>query len=166
MSLSKSILGMGGSMRYARNMAILLACTLMLGCAPLSSKHPTRAYPDKNHPLSDTAVFSCADVPGIKCSIVSVDYVSTWTHFDGGRTLWVRVLPGARHLTVVATNGRLINRLSFDVENVQPSHAYAISIDNNGPAMTVVYKDLGKMDSYSLQMTSWGSHKTNVTAHF
>ncbi|MGC1549946.1 MAG: hypothetical protein WA777_15595 [Rhodanobacter sp.] len=153
-------------MLYLRSIAILFACTLMLGCAPLSSRHPQRAYPDKNHPLSDTAIFSCADAPGVKCSIVSVDYVSTWNHYDGGRTLWVRVLPGLRHITVMAANGRLINRLSFDVEDVQPSHAYAISIDTHGPAMSVVYKDLGKMDAYSLRVHTWGARSKELTAHF
>lgn len=173
-------------MFYLRNIAIL-ACALLAGCASVIDKHPKMAYADKHHPLSDTAIFSCVDVPGFSCGITRVDEMSTWNHYNGGKTLWVRVLPGEHHIGVIASNGRAINWLSFDIKDVQPGHAYSIEIANAPPppppagshkshsdskhnvaaaSMSVSYKDLGKMDSYTVRIGEKSIHTTELTAGF
>lgn len=166
-----------------RNTAVL-ACVLLAGCASVIDKHPKIAYADKKHPLSDTAIFSCADVPGFTCGITRVDEVSTWNHYNGGKTVWVRVLPGERQIGVIASNGRAINWLSFDIKDVQAGHAYSIEIANAPPlppsaaphgnkqhnavvaTMSVSYKDLGKMDSYTIEVGKKTFHPTQLTASF
>jgi hypothetical protein len=119
-------------MLHLRNIAVL-ACILLAGCASVIDRHPKIAYADKHHPLSDTAIFSCVDVPGFTCGIARVDDISTWNHYNGGMTLWVRVLPGSRHIQVIASNGQAVNFLSFDAEDVQPGHAYSIEIAEAPP---------------------------------
>lgn len=153
-------------MLHLRDVAVISACVLMLGCSAVTNRHPKLTYADKHHPLSDTAIFSCFDAPGIKCGIASVDYNSTWNYYNGGKTLWVRVLPGAHHIGVVAENNRVINWLSFDVKDVQPSHAYAIAIESKNGAMSVSYTDLGKMDAYTVHVDPHGLHPAKLTASF
>jgi len=181
-------------MHYLRNIAVL-ACALLAGCASIIDRHPKIAYADKRHPLSDTAIFSCAEVPGFTCGIIRVDGRDTWNYYNGGNTLWVRVLPGEHHVGVVASNGKDINWLSFDIKDVQPGHAYSIEIGNAPPpppvvvpgshgkkagktnsnnkqqnavptTMSVSYKDLGKMDSYTIRIGQNSIHTTKLTASF
>jgi hypothetical protein len=182
-------------MHYLRNMAAL-ACALLAGCASIIDKHPKIAYADKRHPLSDTAIFSCAEVPGFTCGIIRVDDRSTWNAYNAGNTLWVRVLPGEHHVGVVASHANDINWLSFDIKDVQPGHAYSIEIATAPPppppvvvpgshgkkagktnsnnkqqnavatSMSVSYKDLGKMDSYTIRIGQNSIHTTKLTAGF
>ena len=182
-------------MHYLRNIAVL-ACALLAGCASIIDRHPKIAYADKRHPLSDTAIFSCAEVPGFTCGIIRVDGRDTWNYYNGGNTLWVRVLPGEHHVGVVASNGKDINWLSFDIKDVQPGHAYSIEIATAPPppppvvvpgshgkkagktnsnnkqqnavatSMSVSYKDLGKMDSYTIRIGQNSIHTTKLTASF
>ncbi len=165
-----------------RKMAIL-GCALLAGCTTLGNKSPRIAYDDKNHPLSDTAIFSCVDNPGYTCGISRVDDQSTWDHYNGGRTLWVRVLPGEHRIGVVASDGRVINWLSFEIKDAEPGHVYSIGLAQappppvahpgakhaHGPqtaSIVVSYKDLGKMDSYSFRYGEKSMHPSQMTASF
>jgi hypothetical protein len=179
-------------MHYLRTMAVL-ACALLAGCASIVDRSPKVAYADKHHPLSDTAIFSCAEVPGFTCGIIRVDDRDTWNYYNGGNTLWVRVLPGDHLVRVVASNGKDINWLSFDIKDVQPQHVYSIEIATAPPppvpvavphgkkagktngsskqntvakSMSVSYKDLGKMASYTMRVGQDTIHTTKLTAGF
>lgn len=171
-------------MPHPRTVAVL-ACALLAGCASIVDRHPKITYADKRHPLADTAIFSCVDTAKLTCGIVRVDDTSTWNPYNGGRRMWVRVLPGEHRITVVASDGKVVNWLSFDAKDVQPSHAYSIDIADLLPAthdphassgnnkhgaaatsMSVSYTDLGKMDSYTVRLGEKTIHTTRLTADF
>jgi len=178
-------------MHSLRNTAVLL-CALLVGCASIVDRHPKIAYADKRHPLSDTAIFACAEVAGYTCGITRIDDMDTWNYYNGGNTLWVRVLPGAHHVGVVASNGRDINWLSFDIKDVQPGHVYSLEIGAAPPpppiapgahgkkaggtsgktpngvtkSMSVSYKDLGRLDSYTLRVGKNSIHTTELKTGF
>jgi hypothetical protein len=172
-------------MPHPRTIAVL-ACALLAGCASIVERHPKIAYADKRHPQADTAIFSCVDTADFSCGIVRVDGISTWNHFNGGKTAWVRVLPGERRIGVIASNGKVVNWLSFDAKDVQPGHAYSIEIADAPPpppaaahgshgnkqhkvvsaSMSVSYNDLGRMDSYTIHLGQQTIHTTTLTAGF
>lgn len=176
-------------MPYPRTIAVL-ACALLAGCAAIVDRHPKIAYADKRHPLADTAIFSCVGTSAFTCGIVRVDDIDTWNHYNGGETAWVRVLPGEHRIGVVVSNGKAVNWLSFDAKDVLPGHAYSIEIaDAPSPpppvavqgshgshgsmqqgavtaSMSVSYKDLGRMDSYTIRLGQKTIHTTTLTASF
>ncbi|MEW9571102.1 hypothetical protein ABQJ54_05015 [Rhodanobacter sp. Si-c] len=170
-------------MPYPRTIAVL-ACVLLAGCASIVDRHPKIAYADKRHPLADTAIFSCVDTPDFTCGIVRVDDRSTWNHYNGGKRVWVRVLPGEHRIGVIASDGKVVNWLSFDAQDVQPGHAYSIEIaeapapvvapDPRGgkqhsvvaASLSASYRDLGKMDSYTIRLGRQTVHVTELTASF
>lgn len=176
-------------MPYPRTIAVL-ACALLAGCAAIVDRHPKIAYADKRHPLADTAIFSCVDTHAFTCGIVRVDEIDTWNHYNGGKTAWVRVLPGEHRIGVIASNGKAVNWLSFDARDVQPGHAYSIEIADAPPppppvaaprgsrgsrqhkskvvtaSMSVSYRDLGRMDSYTIHLGQQTIHTTTLTAGF
>jgi hypothetical protein len=171
-------------MSCSRTIAVL-ACALLAGCASIVDRHPKITYADKRHPLADTAIFSCVGSAKFTCGIVRVDDTSTWNHYNGGERVWVRVLPGEHRITVVASNNRDVNWLSFDAQGVQPGHAYSIEIaDASSPAvapatsvnkpgaaavgaeLSASYQDLGKMDAYTIRLGEHTIHVTKLTADF
>ena len=174
-------------MPYSRTIAVL-ACALLAGCASIVDRHPKVAYADKRHPLADTAIFSCVDTPDFTCGIVRVDDMSTWNHYNGGKRVWVRVLPGEHRIGVIASDGKVVNWLSFVATDVQPGHAYSIEIaaappppsatahsehnsnDNKhavvAASLSASYTDLGKMDSYTVRLGQKTIHTTVLTASF
>jgi hypothetical protein len=161
-----------GTMLYLRNAAIISTCVLMLGCAPITNRHPKIAYSDKSHPQSDTAIISCVGMPDYVCSITTVDELSTWNRFTAGKTLWVRVVPGTHKLGLVVQNGRYVSRASLEVNDTKPGHAYNIALTTSGtnafggPVLDATYRDLGKMNSYTIRVGQQALRQKDVTAHF
>jgi hypothetical protein len=153
-------------MQFQRKVAVAMACVLVGGCALLGGRHPIQGYTDKNHPQSDTALVVCAEQPEYICGITGVDEMSTWTKYDGGKTPWVRVLPGTRVIRLTLSNGHLVNRPWFKINDVQPGHVYRVDVGFDGKALTATYKDLGQMDSYTIHIKRLPLSPKPVTAHF
>ena len=152
-------------MHYLRILALALAATLLVACAHTGNQHPRLGYKDKDHPQSDTAIVSCAD-NNFHCGIVAVDTVNTWNIYNGGKTMWVRVLPGKRVIKLTLANARYISRPAVTIDDVQPGHVYRIVITDNVTSLSATYKDLGKADTYSLTMPRTPFPPKVATAHF
>jgi hypothetical protein len=154
-------------MQFQRTIAVAVACVLITGCALVGSRHPELGYSDKDHPKSDTALIVCAEQePGYLCGITGVDDKSTWTKYDGGKTPWVRVLPGDRVVRLTLSNNHLINRPWLKMKGIQPGHVYRITAGSDGKAVTASYVDLGKMDSYTIHIRRLPLAPKPVTAYF
>src|SRR6516164_5947917 len=85
---------------------------------------PYVAYPDKGHPLSDTAVFALSSkgLYGTGASIAEVDGKRIFFH--GGFRVWVRVLPGDHTFRLALTQGTRIGESRFPVQDMKPGHVY------------------------------------------
>lgn len=153
-------------MLYFRYAAVASACVLVAGCAHFAGRHPLPGYKDKHHPQSDTAIVACAEQPGFMCGITGVNDKSTWEKFNGGKTPWVRVLPGKQLIRLTLSNLHIINRPSVKIDHVQAGHVYRIDVAFNGSALTASYTDLGKMDSYTIHMSRFPFSPKAITAHF
>jgi hypothetical protein len=153
-------------MQFQRSVAVAAACVLMAGCALVGGRHPIRGYTDKDHPQSDTALVVCAEQKQYICGITGVDDLSTWTRYDGGKTPWVRVLPGTRVIRLTLSNFHLVNRPWFKINNVEAGHVYRVDVAFDGKALTASYVDLGKMDAYTIHIPRLPLKPKPVTAHF
>jgi hypothetical protein len=153
-------------MQFQRKVAVAMACVLIGGCALVGGRRPMLGYADKHHPQSDTAIVACAEQPGFICGITGVDEKSTWTKYDGGKTPWVRVLPGTRIIRLTLSNSHLINRSWFKIDNAQAGHVYRVDVAFDGKALTASYTDLGEMDSYTIHIPRLPLSPKPVTAHF
>jgi hypothetical protein len=154
-------------MQFQRTIAVAVACVLITGCALVGGRRPELGYSDKHHPKSDTALIVCAEQePVYLCGITGVDDKSTWTQYDGGKTPWVRVLPGDRVVRLTLSNNHLINRPWLKMNGVQPGHVYRITAGFDGKAVTASYEDLGKMDSYTIHIRRLPLSPKAVTADF
>lgn len=153
-------------MQFQRKVAVAMACLLVGGCALVAGRHPIRGYSDKDHPQSDTAIVACAEQADYICGITGVDEKSTWTRYDGGKTPWVRVLPGNRVIRLTLSNSHIINRPWVKIDGVQAGHVYRVDVAFNGTALTAMYTDLGKMDSYTIHIPRLPLSPKPVTAHF
>ena len=153
-------------MHYLRTMAVVAACVLAVGCSQLAGRRPLLGYKDKDHPQSDTALVVCAEQPEYICGITGVNDKSTWEKYNGGKTPWVRVLPGDQVIRLTLSNSKLINRPWLKINNVQAGHVYRITVGFNGTAMTATWADLGRMDSYTIHMPQFPFKPKSYTAHF
>jgi hypothetical protein len=153
-------------MHLLRNTAVVAACVLAVGCSQFAGRRPLLGYKDKDHPKSDTALVVCAEQPDYICGITGVNERSTWEKFNGGKTPWVRVLPGKQVIKLTLSNSHQINRPWLKIDNVQAGHVYRIDVDFNGAALTATWKDLGQMDSYTIQMPQFPLKPKSYTAHF
>jgi hypothetical protein len=93
-------------------------------------------------PKSDTALVVCAEQPQYVCGITGVDEKSTWAKTDGGKTPWVRVLPGDRVIRLTLSNNHLINRPWLKIKGVQAGHVYRIDAGFDGKALTASYEPI------------------------
>jgi hypothetical protein len=154
-------------MQFQRTIAVAVACVLIAGCALVGSRRPMLGYKDKNHPTSDTALIVCAEqAPQYICGITGIDEISTWTQYDGGKTPWVRVLPGDRIVRLTLSNNHLINRPWLKIKGIQAGHVYRITLGFDGTAVTASYADLGKMDGYTINIPRLPLKPKPVTATF
>jgi hypothetical protein len=153
-------------MHYLRNTAVVMACVLAAGCSQLAGRRPLLGYADKHHPKSDTALVVCAEQPEFICGITGVNEKSTWEKFNGGKTPWVRVLPGNQVIKLTLSNSHLINRPWLKIDGVQPGHVYRINVAFNGSALTANWTDLGQMDAYTIHMPQFPLKPKSYTAHF
>lgn len=153
-------------MHYLRNAAMAMACVLTAGCVHFAGRRPLLGYTDKDHPKSDTALVVCAEQPGFMCGITGVNDKSTWEKYNGGKTPWVRVLPGSQVIRLTLSNSHQVNRPWFKIDNVQAGHVYRVDVAFNGTAMTATWKDLGKMDSYTIHMPRFPLSPKPFTAGF
>ncbi len=116
-------------MQFQRKVAVAVACVLIAGCA-LVGRPATRSSVIRTRIIrkSDTAIVVCAEQePGFICGITGVDDKSTWSKTDGGKTPWVRVLPGTRIIRLTLSNSHLINRPWLKIDNVQAGHVYRVT---------------------------------------
>jgi hypothetical protein len=153
-------------MHYLRTAAVVVACVLAAGCSQMAGRHPLLGYSDKHHPQSDTALVVCAEQPEYICGITGVNSKSTWEKYNGGKTPWVRVLPGSQVIRLTLSNNHLINRPWLKIDNVQPGHVYRITVGYSGTALTASWADLGQMDSYTIHMPQFPLKPKSYTAHF
>lgn len=138
-------------MHFLRTAAVAVACVLVAGCMFAAGRHPLLGYKDKDHPKSDTALVVCAPQPQYFCGITGVNERNTWEKLNGGKTPWVRVLPGEQLIKLTLSNAHLITRPQLKIV-VQPQHVYRIDVSLDGSALAATWTDLGKLDSYTIHM--------------
>ncbi|MBE1161660.1 hypothetical protein [Dyella acidiphila] len=153
-------------MHFLRIAAVAVACALVSSCMLYAGRHPLLGYKDKDHPKSDTALVVCEEQAGYICGITSVNDRNTWEQLNGGKTPWVRVLPGAQVIKLTLSNSHLVNRPWLKIDNVQPQHVYQVSVTFDGKALGATWKDLGKMDSYTIHMPRQPLKPKAYTANF
>jgi hypothetical protein len=153
-------------MRFPRRAAVVLTCMLMAGCAHFAGRRPLLGYPDKDHPKANTALVVCGEQTQYICGITGVNQVATWEKFNGGKTPWVRVLPGKQVIKLTLSNSHQLNRQQLTIDNVEAGHVYRIDVDFNGALLTASYKDLGQMDSYTIHMPRFPFQPKAITASF
>lgn len=153
-------------MHYLRNAVLATVCILATGCSHLAGRHPLLGYADKHHPQSDTAIVACAEQAEYLCGITGVNQQATWEKFNGGKTPWVRVLPGKQVIKLTLSNSRLLNRQQLVIDNVEAGHVYRVDIAYNGTLLTASYQDLGQMDTYTIHMSRFPLPPKAITAHF
>jgi hypothetical protein len=153
-------------MRSARRAAVVLTCLLMAGCSHFAGRHPLLGYAQKDHPQADTALVACAEPSPYICGITGVNQVATWEKFNGGKTPWVRVLPGKQVIKLTLSNSHQLNRQQVTIDDVQPGHVYRIDVGFNGGMLTATYSDLGKMDAYTIHMPQFPFRPKAITASF
>jgi hypothetical protein len=154
-------------MHFLRNTAVVLACVLAAGCSQLAGRRPLLGYSDKDHPTSDTALVVCAEQqPQFICGITGVNDKSTWEKYNGGKTPWVRVLPGAQVIRLTLSNNHKINRPWLKIDNVQAGHVYRIDVAYDGTNVNAKWTDLGQMDAYTIHMPQFPLKPKSYTAHF
>jgi hypothetical protein len=152
-------------MHFLRTAAVAVACVLASGCVLYAGHKPLLGYKDKDHPKSDTALVVCAEQKQFICGITSVNDRNTWEKLNGGKTPWVRVLPGTQVIRLTLSNFHLINRPWLKID-AQPGHVYRISVAFDGKALTATSVDLGKMDSYTIHMPRQPLNSKAYTATF
>lgn len=152
-------------MHYLRIAAVAMACMLAAGCSQFAGRRPLLGYTEKDHSHADTALVVCGDSEYI-CGITGVNQVATWEKFNGGKTPWVRVLPGKQVIKLTLSNSRLLNRQQVTIDNVEAGHVYRIDVGFNGAVFAVSYEDLGKMDSYTIHMPRFPFQPKAITASF
>jgi hypothetical protein len=138
-------------MHFLRTAAVAVACVLATGCVLYAGHTPLLGYKDKGHPNSDTALVVCAEQKQFLCGITGVNDTNTWEKLNGGKTPWVRVLPGEQVIRLTLSNFHLVNRPWLKI-NAQPGHVYRIEVAFNNGALIPTSTDLGKMDSYTIHM--------------
>ncbi|GAB2569285.1 hypothetical protein ISP15_03500 [Dyella jejuensis] len=153
-------------MHFLRNAAVAMAVVLVAGCAHFAGRHPLLGYSDKDHPHADTAIVVCAEQPDYVCGITGVNDKSTWEKLNGGKTPWVRVLPGKQVIRLTLSNLHIINRPWIKIDNAQAGHVYRIDVALANSVLTATYKDLGKLDSYTIHMPRFPLSPKPITAHF
>lgn len=153
-------------MHSLRIAAVVMACTFAAGCAHFAGRRPLLGYADKDHPQADTALVVCGQPSEYICGITGVNQRATWEKFNGGKTPWVRVLPGKQTIKLTLSNLSQLNRQQVAIDPVQAGHVYRIEVGFNGIEMTASYKDLGKMDSYTIHMPRFPFSPKAITASF
>ena len=117
---------------------------ITIGCA--FHKTPFIAYTDKNHPLSDTSVFSTAprglfNPPRTAIAITGIDGVSRSCFFsEAGCPVWVRVLPGDHTFST--------DFIKVNVTDMRPRHVYVAHIKSVEGRMVAEIEDLGENPKY------------------
>lgn len=153
-------------MRFPRRAAVVLTCMLMAGCSHFAGRRPLLGYAQKDHPQADTALVVCGQPSQYTCGITGVNQIATWEKFNGGKTPWVRVLPGKQVIKLTLSNSRLLNRYSVTIDDVEAGHVYRIDVGFNSGLLTATYEDLGKMDSYTIHMPRFPFQPKAITASF
>jgi hypothetical protein len=151
-------------MHYLRTAAVIVACTLAAGCAQLAGRRPLLGYADKDHPQADTALVVCGQPSEYVCGITGVNQVATWDKFNGGKTPWVRVLPGKQVIKLTLSTAHQLNRQQLAIDPAQAGHVYRIDVSFNGALLTATYQDLGKMDAYTIHMPRFPFPPKAITA--
>lgn len=149
-----------------RTAAIVLACLSAVGCAQFAGRKPLLGYTDKDHPKADTALVVCAEQSQYFCGITGVNTKSTWEKLNGGRTPWVRVLPGKQVIRLTLSNFKMINRPFLTIDPVQPRHVYEVTVATEAGVLVASWKDLGERDSYTIHMPRFPQQPKAWTAGF
>jgi len=153
-------------MRFPRRAAVVLTCMLVASCAHFAGRRPLLGYSDKGVPHADTAIVACAEQAQYLCGITGVNQIATWEKFNGGKTPWVRVLPGKQVIRMTLSNSHQLNRQDVIIDNVQAGHVYRIDVGSSGTLLTATYTDLGKLDSYTIHMPRFPLEPKAITASF
>ncbi len=131
-------------------LVILLTCPMLVSAGIRSHFHdkPYVMYSDKNHPLSDTAVFSTIGRGG---QIFSVDGKKT-SCWKVGCPVWVRVLPGEHKIKVGLGSYYLSDKSEVTVV-MKPRHVYeAEFLPIEHDKFEVTAQDLGENPEYGIKL--------------
>jgi hypothetical protein len=136
-------------------LVILLTLPTLVSAGPLIHFHekPYVMYSDKNHPLSDTAVFSTLrSATGTdRAQIFSVDGKKT-SCWKVGCPLWVRVLPGEHKIKVGLGSYYLSDKYEVTVV-MKPRHVYeAEFLPIEHDKFEVTAQDLGENPEYGIKL--------------
>ena len=135
-----------------RFFAIATLALITTGCA--FHKTPFIAYADKNHPLSDTSVFSTApqglpNPPRTAIAITGIDGVSRSCFFsEAGCPVWVRVLPGDHTFTT--------DFIKVNVTGMRPRHVYVAHVKSVEGRVVAEVEDLGENPEYGFMLGAVG----------
>lgn len=140
-----------------RRLCIVAACLATSGCMATFNQTPYVTY-QGTRPLSDTSVFSTADLPGDALGqILSIDGVkaSCW---KVGCPIWARVTPGSHSFVIryrVFNNGIYSYKQGFKelkINNMAARHVYVAVFTDYGKTYSVGYKDLGENAKYGVTL--------------
>jgi len=136
----------------SRFFAIVILVLITSGCA--FHKTPFIAYANKNHPLSDTSVFTTAprgipNPPRTAIAITGIDGVSRSCFFsEAGCPVWVRVLPGDHTFST--------DYIKVDVADMKPRHVYVAHVKRLEGRVVVEVEDLGENPVYGFMLGAVG----------
>ena len=154
-----------------RILAIAFAMALS-GCMSTFHQQPYGAYSNKQHPLSDTAVFSTAGLAGNTLGqIVAVNGVET-SCWEVGCPIWVRVLPGDNVFRLrfsIYDNGIASYKQGegeFKVVDMKAKHVYEAVFSTDGKIFTMTPRDLGENPSYSVTLGLKGYNQESFPVRF
>jgi len=150
----------------------ILFCLLLTGCALKSSPYIT--YSDKNHPLSDTSVFTVTDEhivgSNLLASIVAVDG-KRLVPKGAGSGFWVRVLPGEHEFEILyqlMDNGLV----SYKFTNIKvsvamnPRRIYLAQPSITDRSLSVNVKELPENSDYKMPLGLKGINYQEFSAEF
>jgi len=139
-------------------LALFLAATASGGPGGNSHERPYVTYPDKDHALSDTTVFSVLiDGKAFSSRILSVDG-EKFHCTNGSCPFWVRTLPGTHNFKVFyqlfARGFHDYGEAQLLIREMKPRHIYEarFHLVDKGDKFFVTAEDLGENPEYGLKL--------------
>lgn len=144
---------------------LIVLAILMSGCMSTFHTKPYVTYENKNHPLSNTSVFTTDGFLGnSNGQILSVNGVET-SCWEVGCPIWVRVKPGTNKFTVslsVYDNGIASYKVGVTevvINEMKPKNVYKAKFDVVNTEFKVSIEDLGENSEYGIHLGLEGVNK-------
>ena len=155
-----------------KSSTLIVLAILMSGCMSTFHTKPYVTYENKNHPLSNTSVFTTDGFVGnSNAQILSVNGVET-SCWEVGCPIWVRVKPGTNKFTVrlsVYDNGVASYKVGVTevvVNEMKPKHIYKAKIDVVEREFKTSIEDLGENSEYGIHLGLEGVNKKFYPVQF